>query len=134
MRLSCAGTAPLGRHVSQVFGLRSEKEMVWIDASANVALVTNEQAVRDGAIGEFPRDAMGKQSPTLAPSLADEAVAPPPNTSLPQPTTVRLDDALPEPFGEGSSRGLFSHVENITSVMRKVSSQFKPDAPKAWVA
>lgn len=93
-------------HVSQIVPLRAEKEVVWSNASGVVAGVADKQPLRDGTVGEFPRDAMCVGGAKVA--IGDLAVASPVRVSRPQPTPFANSDSRPEPL---------SHRATIRSVV-----------------
>ncbi len=76
-----ARITPLGDHVRHVVGLGAEKQMVRVDAQANVALVADEQTWRDWPVGYFPSGAM---CVSLNAAIPQYAIAIFPNGACPQ--------------------------------------------------
>lgn len=57
--------APLLRHVEHVVGMRSEEQVVWIDAYAIVASVQYPLSFWNRTVCDLPRNPMGRVSPVL---------------------------------------------------------------------
>src|SRR4051812_40866785 len=75
--------AILADGISQVIKLRADKEMRWVHAKSNVAMVADQQARGDWSVMEFPRHAMRQNQSAI---YVDCSVAPPRGGSCPQPT------------------------------------------------
>jgi hypothetical protein len=76
--------SPLRPHVSEVVGLRPNKEMVRVATAPVVAMMENEQAVRDGAILHLPGQPVNV---VCLPEDRCASVPVAPNSKLPLPAS-----------------------------------------------
>lgn len=94
--------APLACSISHVVGVCAEKEMVRSDTWRVVAVMADEQAIRDRSVGQFPGHTV-RVRPSLA--IPESAVASwAPHCPGPWPTSIRirLVNLRPEPRSDVS--------------------------------
>ena len=94
------------RHVAQVSGLCSQKQMRRVDTSRCVATVTNTQTGWNRSEGQFPRHTVGILNGFMHSDLSIPVSC---QRSSPEPASVGLLHLRPETRGE-----LLSHVWMIT--------------------
>ncbi len=77
----------LGDHVGAVVGVRPDKQVIWINAQANVASMADAKAVRNWTTRQFPSHAMRPKNARpdlyLSVALGGDAGAPHPAISGP---------------------------------------------------
>lgn len=95
--------APLAEHVTDIVGLGANKQVVWPNASAHVAMMAHEQASRNWSVVQFIREAMRWHRPP-AWQMSDAPIAVWHRSARPEPATGRLLHHCPEAFFRGFSR------------------------------
>jgi hypothetical protein len=95
----------LGRSVVVIIGLGSKKQMGGIAARRVIAVVADEQPVRDGAVVDFPRNAMGEKWSSVVSTRCNLAVAVGGETSRPTPAFPFISalDFLPKAIDQWAS-------------------------------
>lgn len=97
--------------VLHVVVIRAKKQMVRVDTSAHIAAMTDEHAVRDGAVMDYPREAMGAFFGAVPAADMNNAI-PMTVATCPQPTAIGLLDMRPETFGKRKQVGASSMTLN----------------------
>lgn len=100
LALSAGERAALQSHVRHVVSVGAEKQVIGAHALGVVAIVADEQPVRDGSVCQEPREAV------RAPVAASEMGCTVPlrgELPLPDPTMIALFDLRPEPLSFGVS-------------------------------
>lgn len=101
--MAFAGTgsgAPFGDHIGRVLGMRSESQMIWVDAGRRVASVANAHLAGDRTEFRFPYDAMREAVSPLPPN---RPISAPGLRATPDVAAILVDgdlrgDALRERF------------------------------------
>jgi len=95
--LTALGAAPFLYHVGHVVSMTSKKEMRWVDAGWIVAIVTDEQSIRNRTVVQLPRNARSQEVLSAHGNMPVSIAVPP---SSPEPTTFRLLHSGPKPIYE----------------------------------
>jgi len=98
-----SGEAPhplLRHHVAGVVLGGPEEQVVWPDASWDIAMVANPKPFGDWAYDQFVRETMSPDGPVVDRELSIPSTLG--DRSGPEPTGVGLLDLLPEAFGRES--------------------------------
>lgn len=94
--MSAGDSATLARHVSHIGEMVSEKQMCWIDATADVARMKNHFPMRNGAIDHFPEDTMCHAVPAAMTTNPDGPISIATQRSLPKPASIGLLNLVPK--------------------------------------
>ncbi len=101
--LPAALVSVLTNSILHVVGSGSQKQVYGAHAPWMVAMMAGRQAFGNGAIANFPSNAMGGSSPVAR--YANHAVAKVVGSPLPPPTRIGLENLGPEAVDEGLAEG-----------------------------
>lgn len=107
-------SAAFSHHVAHIVRLRPKKKMVRPNASRDIAVMQHEQSRWNWAVGQFPREAM-HQYRFGAFSPAYRRIAIGAFRDMPEPTSVRLYNLLPESFGWFGNTALSATESTFTT-------------------
>ncbi len=96
MTVSFLPRSSLCNHVGHVISLCAQEQVIRPDTDRNVALVQDEQAIRDLPVMKHPRDAMGHDESRSASTRDEGAVARLSYGACPEPTPPSFLDGTPE--------------------------------------
>jgi hypothetical protein len=93
-------SAPFAHHVSRIVCRRSQEQVIGPDAWRVVAVVTDEHAIRDRAVGQLPYNAVRHVG--LMGANANRPVPEGRRGAGPHPTPLRSLDLFPEAVSQGA--------------------------------